>query len=748
MRMRGDATTPEGDPGALAAVGAVSIPDRRALADRIAAIVVRAGGVGIIASILAILVFIVAEVWPLLGGARVVVDAKLSVDPPAQALLVDPYRSIVVSVDGDGHVRARSLESGSVVDERKVIDVSMSSLVAGLADPEGRFLALLDGSGSIAVVPIAWQVSFDQGQRKIAVEIGDPSSYQLPEDRLVMPFVARTTEDGSEVLAAHTATGQIALFRRSREVNDFTGETKESESRSFAAAPANLQHLVLDDEQESLFGSAAGGRIYRWDARPSLAPPIEVAQVDGDITALTLLLGGRALVVGLESGGLQVWFPTVAAEGHESLSLIRKFPPHASAIRHLTSSRRDKGFVAVDAADNVGLYYSTSERVLWRGPAQVEAVRAVVMSPKGDGIAMSGSQSISVLEVDNPHPDVSLWSLFAPVWYEGYSQPEYVWQSTGGTDDFEPKYSLTPLLIGTLKGTFYSLLIAIPLGVLGAMYVSQFMHPRLRNVIKPTVELMAALPSVVLGFLAGLWLAPRIEEVFSALLLMIVAFPVVIIVSGSLWERLPVRWRNRMPVGSEALVFAVTLALAGAGCLALNDAFEAAVFGGSFQTWLRSVVGLQYDQRNAIVVGLAMGFAVIPIIFAISEDAFSNVPRTLVSGSLALGANRWQTVSRIVLPTASPGIFSAIMVGFGRAVGETMIVLMATGNTPIRDWSPFNGFRTLSANIAVEIPEAPQFGTLYRVLFLAALLLFAVTFALNTLAELVRQRLRARYARL
>ena len=116
-----------------------------------------------------------------------------------------------------------------------------------------------------------------------------------------------------------------------------------------------------------------------------------------------------------------------------------------------------------------------------------------------------------------------------------------------------------------------------------------------------------------------------------------------------------------------------------------------------------------------------MGFAVIPIIFAISEDAFSNVPKNLIAGSLALGANRWETVTRVVLPSASPGIFSAIMVGFGRAVGETMIVLMATGNTPIMDWNPFNGFRTLSANIAVEIPEAPQYGSLYRVLFLAAL---------------------------
>ena len=143
-----------------------------------------------------------------------------------------------------------------------------------------------------------------------------------------------------------------------------------------------------------------------------------------------------------------------------------------------------------------------------------------------------------------------------------------------------------------------------------------------------------------------------------------------------------------------------------------------------------------------------MGFAVIPIIFSIAEDALSSVPATLSASSLALGASRWQTLWRVILPSASPGIFAGTMIGFGRGVGETMIVLMATGNTPILDWSPFNGMRTLSANIAVEIPEAPVDGTLYRVLFLCAVLLFLLTFALNTAAELVRQNLRKRYGRL
>jgi phosphate transport system permease protein len=179
--------------------------------------------------------------------------------------------------------------------------------------------------------------------------------------------------------------------------------------------------------------------------------------------------------------------------------------------------------------------------------------------------------------------------------------------------------------------------------------------------------------------------------------------------------------------------------------ISLGGLFEGAVFGGDYRSWLLRVLGLTYDQRNSLVVGFAMGFAVIPIIFTIAEDSLSNVPQHLRAGSLALGATPWQTAIRVILPTASPGIFSAIMIGFGRAVGETMIVLMATGNTPVMDWSIFNGFRALSANIAVELPEAPEGGTLYRVLFLAAFLLFVMTFVVNTVAELVRLRLRRKY---
>jgi phosphate transport system permease protein len=321
-----------------------------------------------------------------------------------------------------------------------------------------------------------------------------------------------------------------------------------------------------------------------------------------------------------------------------------------------------------------------------------------------------------------------------------------VWQSSSGADDFEAKFGLIPLIFGTLKGTLYAMLVAVPLALLGAIYTSMFMHPNLRAKIKPTIEIMAALPTVILGFLAGLWLAPVLERIFPAMVAMIVVVPASVAVTAILWQYLPGTFIRRLRPGMETFVLIPVIIGAVWICLGLNQPIESFLFGADYKAWFATHWGLRYDQRNALVVGFAMGFAIVPIIFSISEEALSNVPRHLIAGSLALGATRWQTLVKLVLISASPGIFSALMIGFGRAIGETMIVLMATGNTPIMDWSLFNGFRTLSANIAVEIPEAPHGGTLYRILFLAAVLLFVFTFLINTVAEVVRQRLRTKYS--
>jgi phosphate transport system permease protein len=424
---------------------------------------------------------------------------------------------------------------------------------------------------------------------------------------------------------------------------------------------------------------------------------------------------------------------------------MNEFVPHGSPVTAISASRRDKSFVTGDDAGSVAVHYGTSGRTLLRLQQHRSPIRALVFAPKADGIiAVHTSGEVSHWRLESPHPEATWRTLFGTVWYEGYAHPEYVWQSTGGTDDFESKLSLTPLIYGTLKGTFYALLLAVPIALCAALYVGEFMHPTLRGWVKPVVEIMAALPSVVLGFFAGLWLAPAVERLVPGLVVFPVVLTVAILMLLAVWQRLPAGLRTRRP-GIEAFLLVPVAAIAGWVAFSVGAFIEGWLLGGDYRSWLLQAIGLGYDQRNSLVVGIAMGFAVIPIIFTIADDSLSNVPQHLRAGSLALGANRWQTAVRVVLPTASPGIFSAVMIGFGRAVGETMIVLMATGNTPVMDWNIFSGFRALSANIAVELPEAPEGGTLFRVLFLAAFLLFCFTFAVNTMAELVRVRLRRRY---
>ncbi len=737
-------------PPSRAAARRGETPRRRLVRDRLARWVVTAGGLAIIVSILGILVFILAEVWPLTRPAAVERAGAIRLPGGVPlALLADEHRSHVAALGGDGVVRVVRTADGRVVLAQPFLTPAVR-LTAAAVPPEGRFFAASTADGRAVLAPVEFAIEFAGDRRVVTPRLGQPVVLELdPQHRPLGPLAAQLDAEGNAAAAAVLAGGGLALVRRTTEENLLSGETTESLERFPLAAPHAITALALDPDRRNLYAGTRGGELLRWGIAPEGPGAGRAVSAGGvPVTALTLLIGGRSLVVGQGSGALSVWLTVPHGEDAVRLVRARDFPAHDAAIVAVAPSMRDKGFLALDEGGGLGLYHSTAHRTLWRGRSPLPGGRTLAFAPKVDGAYVAAAGRLAALVIRNPHPEVTWKSLFGKVWYEGYERPELVWQSSGGTDDFEPKLSLTPLLVGTLKGTFYSLLLAIPLGVFGAMYASQFMHPTYKRVLKPLIEIMAALPSVVLGFLAGLWLAPRVERALPGLFLMLVVLPLAVLGAGALWWRLPRRLRGRFHVGVEAILFVFVLAGAIWLCLALSAPFERLAFGGDFQGWLLRTTGLPYDQRNAVVVGLAMGFAVIPIIFAIAEDAFSNVPPNLVAGSLALGADRWQTVTRVVLPTASPGIFSAVMVGFGRAVGETMIVLMATGNTPIMSWNPFNGFRTLSANIAVEIPEAPHGGTLYRTLFLAALLLFLLTFVVNTAAELVRQRLRERYAQL
>jgi phosphate transport system permease protein len=261
-----------------------------------------------------------------------------------------------------------------------------------------------------------------------------------------------------------------------------------------------------------------------------------------------------------------------------------------------------------------------------------------------------GREALPLLTSPEVHKEADLARLFLPQSPRPGAATGFTWQPVSEI----PKYSLLPLFAGTLKVTVIAVLIAIPLSVAGALYTSEFANPWVREVVKPCIEILAGIPSVVVGFFC----------------LMVIA------------------------------------------------------------GWLQSAFGWTY-RLNALTAGIGLSLAVIPIVYTVSEDAFSSVPQTYREGSIAMGASSWQTASRVVLPAAVPGVLAACVLGFGRAIGETMIVLMASGNAAVLSWSPVDSVRTFSATIAAELGEVVFGSAHYHVLFFLGAFLFVLTFLLN-----------------
>jgi phosphate transport system permease protein len=731
--------------------------------DRIARAVITVGGLGIIVTVLLILFQIVAEALPLWRGAEAVRATSMrfatAESDPVLLAFPDPYRESYVVLRASGVFQQVDRRTAKVLRTVRVPDtqgwrISSAERIGGRDE-----MALGLEDGRVLLVEGRVRVEFQERGRSIDFSLRPVEEVQLlPEGRSVRHSAAATAPGGTVLLGSSGESDLHFGWLAQPEESDFPGQE--------AASPPAPEVHDLSDRLEgarvaALSLSETGSEAVVATDRGFFLPvtideagaatveaPVFVEAAPAPLTAAAFLLGGQAVAFGDARGRVSSWF-RVRSPDNPSLRVYRKihvFDPMPSEVATIGISTRNKSFVTADRQGSLWLRHNTSERTLVRIAGTGVPARDAGIAPQGNGLFVATEAGLlRDFALTNPHPETTLKTLFGKVWYEGYDRPELVWQSTGGTDDFEPKFSLTPLIYGTLKATFYALLFAIPTAIAAALYASLFAPVRVRRLVKPVVEIMAALPSVVIGFLAGLWLAPRVERATAGTLLLFPLIPLVVLASALAVRALPRRIAVRITPAREMAILVALVVFGVWLAYALGPVVERVVFGGDFKAWLFASFEERYDPRNSLVIGFAMGFAVIPIIFTISEDAFSNVPAHLSAASLALGASRWQTAVRVVLPTASPGVFSAVMIGFGRAVGETMIVLMATGNTPIMDWSIFNGMRTLAANIAVEIPEAPFGGTLYRILFLAAAILFVMTFAVNTAAEIVRQRLRRKY---
>ncbi|MBI5427660.1 MAG: ABC transporter permease subunit [Nitrospinae bacterium] len=728
---------------------------RRSLADRLARRMVRFGGIAIIISILAILFVILAVIYPLFKKPSV--DLAGTVALPAEygqplTLGVDEYRQVAYVVFPSG-VQFVSLEKKSPLSFVPFPGLN-GARAGGVAKARGDLLMLGLSDGRVLPARVRFDVSYQENARTVVPELETLEPLVLDAQGGPATVLAAASTDRGYSVAGATGQNKVSWISREERKNLMGGVSVKERRKDFVLpAKGGITALAMDDKGIHILAGTASGQILRVEvgdsdgARDGVETVGATSQPGVGVSALGFLIGFETLVVGDELGEVNSYQLFKGEDERVRMMRVRNFTGHEKPVTAVFASPRDKGFLTGDAEGVVRYHFGTSgeTRYAIRAPGEGGLV-STLLTPKVDGLMTADrSGRVSWWTVDNPHPEISWDTLFGKVLYEGYPEPEYVWQSSSGSDAFEPKFSLVPLIVGTLKGTFYALLFAIPLALFGAFYTSQFTHPAYKNVVKPVIEVMAALPSVVLGFFAALWLAPQVEKVLPGLAVFPFVMAVLVFAALLVCQRSPALAGKIKRPGSEIWVLIAVAIGAGGIAFYLGEVLEGAMLGGDYRLWLNGVLGLSYDQRNSLVVGLAMGFAVIPIIFTIAEDSLSNVPTHLAAASLALGATRWQTAVNVVLPTASPGIFSAIMIGFGRAVGETMIVLMATGNTPVMNWNVFSGFRALSANIAVELPEAPDGSTHFRILFLAAFILFVMTFLVNSVAEWVRLRLRERY---
>ncbi len=746
------------------------VPRRTVLLDHFMNNFIVVGGVSVIIAVLAIFVFIFVQIIPLFINARVnyLAEEQL-IDDPTEVIAVDldEWAELPVIVMKDGSVRFKDLigDRGTITEDQ--IFPSEETVAVANYNSINRRLVAGSETGKFAFAEIAYESSFDEASnRTVSPVITSSKWYPLtPEnetlldidygqgDTNMMAAGLSTDAAGQQHLRAVILEQRRSLFGTGEitvgESFDLTGELTNKITKIDVSANGQLLIANTEAGETLLFVFEENTLALRQRVWPfGQDSPVKITHSEfllGDISIVFVNQNGENVVFSLalnESEGKRLYLKT------------KEFEPLPEPAVDYYPGVRNKSFLLV-SKNHASLRYHTTESIRWEEDFSFDILKGVI-GEKYDRIALLDTQgTLHLYTLQDPHPQAGIKAFFGKIWYEGQPEPDYIWQSTGGTDSFEPKLSMIPLILGSLKGTFYAMLFAVPIALLAALYTSQFLQPRLKGIVKPTMEIMASLPSVVLGFMAALWLAPIVDTHIPSIIILLAALPLATLAFGCASVYLPKTIRNRIPEGREFLIIAPFLLLVTYASWNLGPAFERLFFVvtnpttgeqvADFRLWWPDFTGATYTQRNALIVGFMMGFAAIPIIFTIAEDAMSNVPDAMRSGSLALGASRWQTAMNIVLPASLAGIFSSLMIGFGRAVGETMIVVMATGNTPVKDFNLFSGMRTLSANIAVELPEAPYQGTLYRTLFLGALVLFAMTFVFNTIAEILRQRLKDRY---
>ncbi|MCF6254328.1 MAG: phosphate ABC transporter permease, partial [Thiomicrorhabdus sp.] len=626
------------------------------------------GGISVIAAVLLIMFFLVYVVTPLFSSASIEEHSVLKTPGSAQDKTlyygIDEYKESAVRFTESGQLIGFSLESGLVLSEDSLPLSGEKVTAFSIIDEAKHILGFGLSDGTLLIAQYGYEVTYPNDVKTItpkikypfgeeSIELGtlaiDKLALRLNEDTLVVAY----QEQESNEISVKSYLVESSFLDDSLTLSEEGGSSFEQQ--------VDVEHLLLDGNMRNLYliskeGVAAYYDLSDVDA-PELVQHVNLLSKDDAISTIRFLLGDYSLMIGTKQGVVYQWFPVRNAESVFQLQQIRQFKVSDHPVTMIAIEHARRGFATIDQAGQFDLFHSTSERHLDGFEVDKKGLSFVSIMPRANGVLLeTKSGEIVTYNVENEYADVSFKSLWGKVWYEGYDEPGYTWQSSSASSDFEPKMSLTPLTFGTIKAAIYSMLFAVPIAILAAIYTAFFMDSKTRQWIKPSVELIEALPTVILGFLAGLWLAPMMEANLSGFFAVLIVVPIGILLFGFLWSKLPKSIRHLVPEGKRTLLMIPVVFLLGYFAMSMDRPLENTFFNGDMRHWLTYSAGIDFDQRNAMDIGFAMGFALIPTIFSVAEDAIYNVTRYLVNGSLSLGASSWQTMVWVVLPTSIPGL--------------------------------------------------------------------------------------------
>ncbi|HEX2140528.1 MAG TPA: phosphate ABC transporter permease, partial [Woeseiaceae bacterium] len=594
----------------------------RTLKDHAVRYAVSIGGIGVIIAIALIFFYLLQVVLPLFKPATMAAGHSFDMPGP-------PSRTLHLSLEEHGGIGARYTAAGQVLffdtADGRILDrvmltdegVMASALgVSSLAD-DGVVIGLDDGR--ILATETEYAISYPGNKRTVATGIEYPLGAEPvvvdEAGRAVIAVSGRVGEEDARFVSV-LADGTVVVTHVAMETSFLTGEltVAESVNQELDVRVGNGElpvFALLDPMQEWIYLASQSGDAAALRRGPdgfALNERLQLVDPGERLTELTFLTGGISLLAGTDRGRILQWFPVRDPENEYRLQRVRSFDGPDSPVTALAPEHRRKGFAAGHADGTLGLHYTTSTRTLVERKVGDLPIRELTLSPRANRIvAETGDNLFRQWHVENEHPEISWSALWGRIWYESYPEPDYVWQSSSASNEFEPKFSLLPLSFGTLKAAFYAMLVAMPLAIMGAIFTAYFMSPAMRRAVKPTIEIMEALPTVILGFLAGLWLAPLLEANLAALFLLLVLLPGGMVLCGFLWQQMPATIRNRVPGGWEPLLLMLPVLILGWLAFALGPPIETAFFGGNLPQWISNRLGIDYSQRNSLVVGIAMG---------------------------------------------------------------------------------------------------------------------------------------------